>query len=305
MSEVSYLEVSPSEAGSKLLSFLERRLDLPVTLLFKWIRTGQVRVNGQRSGPYRLLAQGALVRVPPFRPAPESPASGTNPPAELSAFGIEPVFEDDDLLVLNKPAGLACHGGSGQSGHLAAILRDLNPGPFPISAAHRLDQDTSGLILAAKSLSCLKKLHEQFRAGLIRKTYLAWAPGLWPHERTTTLEHHLARQTTLKDGRPFERMLPVDDCSGALARSEVSLVRQAGGASLLAVRPLTGRRHQIRAQLSACGFPIVGDRKYGGPAGPGLLLHALALTLPDQRSWLAWPAWPPPWEAGPGIDVVP
>ena len=293
MPEARYLKISCPEAGMKLLRFLERKLTLPPSLLLKWIRTGQVRVDKKRASPYDLLTAGQLVRIPPHQP---QNTSILQLASSQEASTIDIIFESDELLVLNKPAGLAAHAGSGQSRHLAGIIAAMRPEPFPASAAHRLDRGTSGLVLAAKSMRLLKELQSLFKQNLIDKSYLTWVSGLWPHNETIMLEDNLLKQRS--PSSKMERMVAVAEGLGRPAVTKVRLLtyRPDLSASLLEAHPVSGRTHQIRAQLSLRGFPIIGDLKYQGrPPYTRLMLHAWRITLPDGRGFKVLPGWLAPW----------
>ncbi len=284
------LRVGAREEGEKLLRFLERRiLDAPpASLLHRWIRTGQVRVNGGRSKPFTLLREGDEVRLPPFA-APRPLAAEAGGPPELGP-DLPVVSCSDDLLVLAKPAGLAVQPGTGQSDSVADRLRAAYAGAAFIPApAHRLDAPTSGLLLVPLAQKARTEVHAAFAAGGIGKEYLAWAAGVPPagdsFEMLDTLEK-------LADAHGFERVVPSSE--GREARATVTVLKRGEGACLLRIRLHTGRTHQIRAQLAARGLPLIGDRKYNGPNHPALLLHCFRLTLPDGRVFTLLPNWTGP-----------
>ena len=183
MSGVQHLTVAAGEAGQKLLQFLERRAGAPRPLIHKWIRTGQVRVDGKRAGPYDRLDEGTVVRVPPHQPGAESdgPAAGLDAglrPPVLPALPV--LYEGRGLLVIDKPSGLAAQPGSGLTDSVVDRLKTLyGDREFLPSLAHRLDRDTSGILLCATTYERLRELNDLFKAkgeGL-RKVYLAWARG--------------------------------------------------------------------------------------------------------------------------------
>ncbi len=286
---VQTFTVTAEEAGQKLLQYLSRRLvgAVPQAALQRFIRTGQVRVDGRRAKPFSRLEQGQTVRVPPYETEDETPTPSVSP--QTPALDI--LHEDDDLLVVVKPAGLPVHPGTGQPLALTTILAARHQGaPFKPTPAHRLDRDTTGLVLVAKSYRALRAIHEAMLADQVRKDYLTWVQGQWllgEENEWVTLTDQLAKQ----GGPGRETVRPTD--AGKLAVSKARLLLRTPAASLLEVRLETGRTHQIRTQLASRGYPILGDAKYGG-GKPPLLLHAWRIVLPDA-AFTAPPPWPAPW----------
>jgi 23S rRNA pseudouridine955/2504/2580 synthase len=329
MATVLHITVTPEESGQKLLQFLQRRLgkDVPKAAIMRWIRTGQVRLNKGRVKPFDRLDAGDIVRVPPFHsdtasvhcdshndngataadgisPNPIVPSATQDGVGRLAKAGLPVAATAEGLLILRKPAGLPVQPGTGHTDavttRLAACFANA---PFMPTPAHRLDRDTSGLLLVATSYARLQSLHTLFRnEHAIGKYYLAWVQGDWPDSGPRTLHDTLAKRATSQEpegtgtgGRGREKVLRLntaekhsaaqDNRKGAETAREASCtvvpVLRTGKTTLLAIRLHTGRTHQIRVQLSGRGFPILGDRKYGGPACPqGMLLHAWKLVLP-------------------------
>jgi 23S rRNA pseudouridine955/2504/2580 synthase len=289
MAGVQHMTVSEAEAGQKLLSFLRRRLgkDLPQSVLMKIIRTGQVRVDGGRKKPFDRVEAGQTVRVPPLR------LEETPPPAEKAGTQLDIVHEDEALLILHKINGLPVHGGSGHEDSVVHRLQQMYyESSFMPTPVHRLDKDTSGVLLIAKSYAALQELSLAFKEHRILKRYLAWVRGFPPEERFSMRDE---LEKTGAAGREA-----VTTGSGKEALSHVQLLRSRAEDSLLQVDIATGRTHQIRVQLASRGLPILGDRKYG-PTVPKLpmLLHAWQLTLPDGRIFRTDPHWPPPYSIRP------
>ncbi|MBA4356536.1 MAG: RluA family pseudouridine synthase [Desulfovibrio sp.] len=295
------LTVSPQEAGQKLLQFLTRRLAgaVPGSALLRAIRTGQVRVDGGRKQPFFRLAAGQEVRVPPFQDAPaQGQGAATARSEHADPLPLTILYEDAGLIAVAKPAGLCAHAGTRHPDSVADRLKALFVGaPFLPVLAHRLDKDTSGILLAAKSYAELRRLGDLFATGGVAKTYLAWVDGAWPGRATELLEDSLDRLDLaagqVAGRQKIVRAEPAPDgaSAGKLARSEVTPLVRKRSATLMQVRLLTGRTHQIRVQLSLRGHPVISDAVYGRKVrGVPMLLHALCLRLPERALFL-----PPPW----------
>ncbi len=275
---VTWLEVGEESEGQRIDNFLLRiAKGVPKSHIYRVLRSGEVRVNkGRVQAEYR-VKPGDRVRVPPMRTA-ERPAQAAVPAREF-----EIAFEDEALIVVDKPSGIAVHGGSGVSFGVIEQLRRARPLAKFLELAHRLDRETSGLLVVAKKRLALTKLHDMFRDGGINKRYLALVKGRWRNE----LQHvklPLHKYLTAEG----ERRVSVD-AEGKAAHSIVRLVARWENFSLVEVELKTGRTHQIRVHLSHLGFPIAGDDKYGDfPLNKDLqkaglrrmFLHAAKLALP-------------------------
>lgn len=253
--QVRLVEVDDEHEGQRLDNFLLRLCKgVPKSHIYKAIRGGEVRVNkGRTSADYR-VAIGDVVRVPPLR-LPDPGAPRPVPPGECPV-----VFEDEALLVVDKPAGLAVHGGSGVSFGVIERLRAARPEAKFLELAHRLDRDTSGLLMIGKKRNALLALHAAMRAGEGSKRYLALVEGDWQNDR-----QHIRLPLLKWNTVSGERRVKVDE-AGQTAHTIVSLVKRYGAYSLVGAELRTGRTHQIRVHLAASGFPIVGDDKYGNDA---------------------------------------
>ncbi|PAT35646.1 RluA family pseudouridine synthase [Vandammella animalimorsus] len=268
---VRQLAVDEESAGQRLDNFLFRTVKgVPKTHIYRLIRSGQVRINKGRAQAETRLNAGDVVRIPPVRSAQNAGAESApaaNPAAPAREFAI--LHEDDWLLAIDKPAGVAVHGGSGVSFGVIEQLRAARPQARYLELVHRLDRETSGILLIAKRRSALTHLQDQFRARSTGKTYLALVKGHWP-ERLKVLDTPLHKYL-LPDGERRVRPTSADDPDGQRALSLVRVrqrheaVPQAGlpATSLLEVTIKTGRTHQIRVHTASSGHPIAGDDKYG------------------------------------------
>jgi 23S rRNA pseudouridine955/2504/2580 synthase len=289
---VQHLRVDESAAGQRLDNFLLRQLKgVPKTHVYRVIRCGEVRVNKGRAAADTRVQAGDEVRVPPVRVAERAPSA----PAPAREFDV--LFEDDWLLAIDKPAGVAVHGGSGVSFGVIEQLRRARPNARFLELVHRLDRETSGVLLLAKKRSALTALQDQFRARDTGKTYAALVWGRWP-DKLKVIDVPLHKYL-LADGERRVRTSSADDAQAKRSITLVKVVQRFAGFSLLDVNIRTGRTHQIRVHLAHAGHGIVGDDKYGdfefnkalarGTALPGqrfagMFLHARRLAFDHPAS---------------------
>jgi 23S rRNA pseudouridine955/2504/2580 synthase len=284
---VSLQIIEADYAGQRLDNYLIRILKgVPRARIYRALRKGEVRVNkGRVRADYRLQA-GDVLRLPPLRQA-ESTGPATVPRRWSEVLQQAVLYEDQGLLALNKPSGLAVHGGSGLQFGLIECLRQMRPGDRYLELVHRLDRDTSGCILIARKPAVLRELHRQLRGDGVDKRYLALVAGSWPKSRRR-VEAPL-RKNVLQSG---ERMVTVA-ADGKAAVTEFRIIERLAGASLIEARPVTGRTHQIRVHARHMGFPLLGDAKYCSEDSElftrriglrRLFLHAssLSFSLPDS-----------------------
>ena len=261
--EVRWLTVDEESSGQRLDNFLMRHLKgVPKTHIYRIIRSGEVRVNKARADADARVATGDKVRVPPVRVAEPKPTDG---PLAAPAREFPVLLEDDWLLAIDKPAGVAVHGGSGVSFGVIEQLRRARPMARTLELVHRLDRETSGILLVAKKRSALKHLQDQFRERETGKTYLALVLGDWPDKLKVIdapLHKYLVPSGT-GEGERRVKVVDKNDPDGMRAITLVKVRQRLPGFSLLEVTIKTGRTHQIRVHLASQGHPIAGDEKYG------------------------------------------
>lgn len=280
---VQYFQVTDNEDGQRLDNYLLTRLKgAPKSLVYRVIRKGEVRVNKGRVRPDTRLKTGDSVRVPPMRLSQEQALVpvGEGLKQHLMASII---YDADGLLVVNKPSGLAVHGGSGVSLGLIESLRQLPGNQGFLELVHRLDRETSGLVMVARKRSVLTFLQDCLRErGSIQKTYLALVQGSWPKHRTQV------NAPLLKSGEINQERFVKVSAQGKPSLTEFQVVQSFPQCTLVEAKPITGRTHQIRVHAQYAGCPLIGDEKYGSPevnqqfrslGCRRLFLHAARLDL--------------------------
>ena len=257
--EVKWLTVDEESAGQRLDNFLIRHLKgVPKTHVYRIIRSGEVRVNKGRASADTRIETGDVVRLPPVRIS-DKVAEKAARPAPGREFPL--LLEDDALMAIDKPAGVAVHGGSGVSFGVIEQLRQARPLAKLLELVHRLDRETSGILLVAKKRSALKHLQDQFRERETGKTYLALVQGSWP-EKLKVIDSAL-HKFLLPDGERRVKITSNEDPDGMRSITLVKVAERLVGCTLLEVTIKTGRTHQIRVHLASQGHPIAGDDKYG------------------------------------------
>ena len=280
--QVRLLVIDAEQEGQRIDNYLKTQLKgVPKSLIYRILRKGEVRVNKKRIKPEYKLIAGDEVRVPPVRVAEPNEL----PSAKLSSIqALEAMilFEDDALIVLNKPAGMAVHGGSGLSFGVIEALRSLRPESRFMELVHRLDRDTSGCLLIAKKRSVLKSLHEQLRLKTMRKQYSALVRGQW--QAHVKVVNAPLLKNVLQSGERIVRVNP----EGKPSETRFHILKRFAEATLVEASPITGRTHQIRVHTAHAGHPIACDDKYGEATFDGkmrglglqrLFLHASRLTF--------------------------
>ena len=282
-----FIEIDEEGAGQRIDNFLFTRLKgVPKSHVYRILRKGEVRVNGGRCQAQRRLEAGDKLRIPPVRLADREERELPETMIQQRLDG-RILHEDDDFLVVNKPAGMAVHGGSGLSYGIIEGLRALRPQAKFLELVHRLDRETSGCLLIAKKRSALRHLHEMFREDhQVKKTYIALLSGVWA--RKSLLVDAPLKKNILQSG---ERMVKVAK-DGKPARTEFRRLRKFASATLVEASPLTGRTHQIRVHALSIGHPIACDERYGDVAQnlefrkmglKRLFLHASELAFAHPR----------------------
>jgi len=287
--KVRFLPVPERQDGQRLDNFLLRELKgLPRSRIYRLIRRGEVRVNRGRCKPETRLSQGDQVRVPPYAGRRATPAGA---PAEKLKLRLQDrvLFENEDLLVLNKPPGMSVHGGSGVALGLIEALRQTRSEWMEAELAHRLDKDTSGCLVIAKQVAFLRHMQAELRKGAVEKKYLALVHGAWPEE-LDMIDAPL-RKNQLSSGERIVRA----DADGKRARTWFSVRERLPGASLLEVTLETGRTHQIRVHCQTAGHAVIGDSKYGQNGGNSPFI---------QHKYLALHAWRIAFRPAPNAEIL-
>lgn len=282
-SQVQFIQITEKYSGQRLDNFLIRELKgVPRARIYRLVRRGEVRINKKRAKPDSRLAVGDKVRIPPL--VMEQPGALPQPsPGLIKVLQQCVLYEDADLLVLNKPAGLAVHLGSGIRLGLIEAVRQMQADWREAELAHRLDRDTSGALVICKNMIALRELQAQFKAKTINKRYHALVQGSWPDE---LLEIDAPLQRVL--GGSGERFVRVSK-EGKPSTTAFAVLERFTGVTLLEARPQTGRTHQIRVHCQYAGHPILGDEKYALKPGAAarnpqaeakyLCLHAAEITF--------------------------
>jgi len=276
--KVTYLSVDSENAGKRLDNFLFNHLKgVPKSHIYQLIRTGQIRINGKRPKAQNRIEEEDRIRIPPVKMTPKTQA----PPPKKYITKLEDqiLFEDNDLIVLNKPGDIAVHGGSGQSYGVIEAFRVLRPDAPSIDLVHRLDKETSGCLLLSKSAKALKQLHQQFREKTIRKIYHALVHGHWP-KQLRKVNKRIGQSQTANG----ERIMRIDP-NGQPALTLYKPLQQFDKFTLIEAQPISGRTHQIRVHCTSEGYPIAGDPKYGD--------YQQTQTIQKKKSQPAMSARPP------------
>lgn len=254
---VNFQEVDESSEGQRLDNYLIKKLkNVPKSKIYRIIRKGEVRVNKGRCKPDTRLKQGDVVRIPPLQFSSVCTTETKVPGRLLRKLNESVLFEDNELLIINKPEGIAVHGGSGLSFGVIEALREARPELRFLELVHRLDRDTSGVLMLAKKRTVLVELHKMLQTGRVGKIYHAWVSGQWPLAKPVITAP--LRKNVLRSG---ERIVIVAT-DGKPSETHIEPLLQGNECSLIKVSPQTGRTHQIRVHCQFAGHPILGDEKY-------------------------------------------
>lgn len=255
--KVQFFEITDAHDGQRLDNFLLKFLKgVPKSRVYRIIRKGEVRVNKGRSDAKRKLVIGDVIRIPPVRVSDEK-ALVSAPAYLTTSLQQNILFEDNAILVINKPSGFAVHGGSGISSGVIEALRELRPESHFLELVHRLDRDTSGCLIIAKKRSALRILHEFFRGDGVKKSYLALLQGQWNNQKL------IVDQPLLKNiSQGGERMVKISSL-GKPSKTSFKRLQLYSDCTLVEASPFTGRTHQIRVHAAWLGHAIIGDQRYG------------------------------------------
>ncbi|XOD70247.1 MAG: 23S rRNA pseudouridine(955/2504/2580) synthase RluC [Sodalis sp. (in: enterobacteria)] len=281
---VCFVTISIDETGQRIDNFLRTRLKwVPKSMIYRIVRKGEVRVNKKKVKPKYKLKNDDLIRIPPIRQLHEkAPIFPKETPNKVTALNDAVLYEDDYLLILNKPSGTAVHGGSGISFGIIEGLRAIRPGSTFLELVHRLDRPTSGLLLIAKKRSVLRALHIQLRTKKMQKYYLALVRGQW-QSSVKSISAPL-----LKNMQANTKLVVRVNNEGSPAETRFKVEERFTTATLVRASPITGRTHQIRVHAQYAGHPVAFDERYGDAAFNKqlngcnlnrLFLHACALRF--------------------------
>lgn len=266
---VEFVTIGEDNEQQRIDNFLRAKLKgVPKSLVYRIVRKGEVRVNKKRIKPDYKLVSGDIVRIPPVKITDsenELPSANLNQVSQLNDCIL---YEDERLMVINKPSGMAVHGGSGLKFGLIEGLRSLRPKAQFLELVHRLDRDTSGCLLVAKKRSALRHLHEQLRENKMSKVYHALVVGNWPKTRFKVKAP--LKKNTLQSG---ERMVNVSP-EGKPSETHYRILQEFSSSTLVEAKPITGRTHQIRVHCLHAGHSIAGDTKYTSAQDNALFTHA-------------------------------
>jgi 23S rRNA pseudouridine955/2504/2580 synthase len=284
--KVQLVTIDDASVDQRLDNFLMKRLKgVPKSRVYRIIRKGEVRINKKRASPETKLQAGDVVRIPPIRLAETQAATPSTYWGNVLGSAI--IRETPEYLFINKPRGLAVHGGSGQSAGLIEQLRLSRPKDKQLELVHRIDKETSGVLVVARKRSALRRLQSAWREGSVDKTYSAIVLG--DYNGLQRIELPLRKHIT----HGGDRRIVVDWDEGKPSVTEVNVVERMGNATLIEARLLTGRMHQIRCHLASVGYPLIGDDKYGDFAANAeykrkagidrMCLHAAELGWPEAQ----------------------
>lgn len=285
---VHFIIISADKAGQRIDNFLRTSLkDVPKSMIYRIVRKGEVRVNKKKIKPKYKLKKDDEIRIPPIQHNEKKCNSVSIKTETASLLNKSILYEDNDLLILNKPSGIAVHSGSGVSFGLIEWLRILRPESSFLELVHRLDRETSGVLLIAKKRSALRFLHEQFRIKEIQKDYLALVHGQW-NDKIKIINAPLLKRIQLSR----EHIMLVNQ-EGKPSETRFSVQERFRTTSLVKISPITGRTHQIRVHAQHAGYPIVHDYCYGiisldkkliASGLNRLFLHAISLSFKHPNS---------------------
>lgn len=281
--QVRFITIDSEDAGQRVDNFLVKTLKgVPKSHIYRLLRKGEIRANKKRIKPEYKLVDEDILRIAPIRISEKQDTVSTQLNV-VASLEKQILFEDDRLIVINKPSGMAVHGGSGLSFGLIEAMRALRPDARLLELVHRIDRDTSGCLVIAKKRSALRHLHEQLRNKTVQKFYYALVKGQWSPKLTRVTEG--LKKNDLKSG---ERVVVVDNINGKESETRFRVLQNYKNATLIRAFPVTGRTHQIRVHCQTKGHSIACDAKYGNEVFDGemkgfglkrLFLHAASIEF--------------------------
>ena len=282
--KVKKINIAKDDAGQRIDNFILRKYkSLPRSKVYRILRRGEVRINSGRVSPSYKIKENDELRMPPVMIRENTESPGLKQCEKVLDFIL---YEDKDILVIDKPTGMAVHGGSGIKFGVIELIRAARPDQNNLELIHRIDRETSGCLMLSKKRSILRFMHKQFRLGVIKKNYFSLVKGFWRFG-----ENKIDKPLMTHHRKNGERHVTCEK-SGKKALTKVKLINQYKDCALIQCQPVTGRTHQIRVHLSELGYPILGDERYGNQnvnmklqkkGMKRLFLHAQSIGFLDKN----------------------
>ena len=282
--KVTKINITKDDDGQRIDNFILRKYkSLPRSKVYKILRRGEVRINSCRVAPSYKVKENDELRMPPVKISENTETPGHDQSKKVIDFIL---YEDKEILIIDKPTGMAVHGGSGIKYGVIELIRAARPDQNNLELIHRIDRETSGCLMLSKKRSILRFMHKQFRSGAVKKNYFAVVKGFWRFG-----ENKIDKPLMTHHRKNGERYVTCE-ASGKQALTKVKLINQYKDSALIQCQPVTGRTHQIRVHLSDSGYPILGDDRYGNQdiniklkkkGMRRLFLHAQSIGFTDKN----------------------